>query len=283
MLMKYRILIALTFLILTCANTLLAGGGWIKNAGSLYTKVGLTMLNTTKFHAPDGSLVTTAEFQTMSIQLYGEYGIIDRLSAVFNVPFFRRHAYVTASSVSGVGDIGVELKYGILTEEFPLAFGVGFEIPTGDQTAFGRNTTNPANIIFLPTGDGEFNIWTRLYASHSFYPSPAFVTVDAGYNFRTKGLTNQYQAGAQVGYKFFDAVWLFGNLRRFATAGTADPSLVFSAVGIGEGVEYTTYGFGLSYEFIPHFSVTFDFASAFGTAKNIYSGANLGFGIAVDL
>jgi len=273
---------AVILLMLTISIQAIAGGGWIKKAGALYTKVGVTTLSTTKFHANDGILVSTAEFQTLTIQVYGEYGIIDRLSAVFDIPVFRRHAYVTADAVSGIGDVGVELKYGILAEEFPLAFGVGAEFPTGDQNAFGRNKTNPANIIFLPTGDGEFNVWTRVYASHSFFPAPAFVSLDAGYNFRTKGLTNQYQAGAQVGYKFFGTIWLFGNLRRFATAGAANPAFIYSSVGVGEGVEYTTYGFGLSYEFIPRFNVTFDLASALGTVRNIYSGTNLGFGIAVD-
>jgi hypothetical protein len=48
-------------------------------------------------------------------------------------------------------------------------------------------------------------------------------------------------------------------------------------------VEYTTFGFGLSYEVFPKISVSFDGASAFSGVKNIYSGVNFGFGVAVDL
>ena len=75
---------------------------------------------------------------------------------------------------------------------------------------------------------------------------------------------------------------MFGNLKRFATAGNAKPALIYSSVGLGEGVEYTTYGLGLSYEVVHHVAATFDLASAFGTVKNIYSGVNLGGGVSVD-
>ena len=174
------------------------------------------------------------------------------------------------------------LKYGLLSGEVPVAFGVRFELPTGDKNAFGRNLSNPDAIIYLPTGDGEFNTWARAYASHSFHPVPAFVSVDAGYNFRTQGLTDQYQAGLQVGYKPIEALWLFGNLRRLALVARANTNLIYNAIGVGEGVEYTTYGFGASYGFLPHLSVSLDAASAFGTVKNIYGGLNFGFGVAVD-
>ena len=259
-----------------------AGGGWINKPGALYAKVGVTTINTNMFHANDGSTVLTADFQDLTVQVYAEYGILERLSAQVDLPLIRRHAYVTAQPVSGIGDLGLGLKYGILTRDFPVALAVSLELPTGDRNAFGRNKSDPASIVYLPTGDGELNVWTRLYASHSFYPAPVFLTIDAGYNSRTKGLTDQYQAGLQGGSKFFDRLWLFGNLRRLATAGRAKPEIIFSSIGVGEGVEYTSYGLGASLEVIPHVSATFDLASAFGKVKNIYGGVNLGFGIAVD-
>jgi hypothetical protein len=266
-----------------CVNVALGGGGWIQQPGSLYAKLGFTTLSTNQFHASDGSLVTTADFSTQTFQLYGEYGIAQNISVVFDVPFFKRSKFETAEAASGFGDVGVEFKYGALTGEVPVALGVGFGLPTGNEKAFARNLNNAQVISFQPTGDGEFNTWVRAYASRSFHPGPAFVSLDAGFNFRTEGVTNQYQIGFQAGYKFFDAIWLFGNLRRLGTAGTANNALIFNSIGVGEGVEYTSYGFGVSYSVSELLSLTADVASAFGGVRNIYSGANIGFGVAVEL
>ncbi len=272
-------LLALAF----SSNIAFGGGGWIRPQGSLYAKIGFTTLSTKTFHASDGTLVTTADFTTQTAQLYGEYGIAQNISVVFDIPFLKRSKFETAEAASGFGDVGVEFKYGALTGEVPVALGVGFELPTGNERAFARNLKNLQVISFQPTGDGEFNTWLRAYASRSFYPVSAFVSLDAGYNFRTKGLTNQYQVGFQAGYKLFDALQLFGNLRRFATAGTANKNLIFNAIGVGEGVEYTSFGFGISYSVSTLVSLTADGASAFGTVKNIYAGLNLGFGVAIEM
>lgn len=280
---RFRMGAAIAWLALSVPGRAVAGGGWIQPAGSIYAKVGVSSISTDMFHTNDGGSVKTARFKNLAVQLYGEYGLANRLSAVFDVPAYRRHAFVTASPASGLGDVGLEFKYGLFTGVAPVAVGVGAEFPTGNQDAIGRNFINPADIIHLPTGDGEFNVWTRAYISHSFFPTRAFVTADAGYNFRSKGLTNQYQAGAQAGYRLFEKLWILGNLRRLAPAGRVDPGRIFSSVGIGEGVEYTSYGVGMSYEFMPHTSAAFEFASATGVAKNIYGGANLSLGLAVDL
>jgi hypothetical protein len=71
-------------------------------------------------------------------------------------------------------------------------------------------------------------------------------------------------------------------VRRLALVGQANTQLIFNAIGVGEGVEYSSYGMGISYGFLPHLSISLDAASAFGPVKNIYSGTNVGFGIAVD-
>lgn len=274
--------VTLAVLLFLCKVTAFSGGGWIKQPRTIYAKIGLTTLSTNTFHGPDGSLITTADFTTQTLQLYSEYGILEDLSVVFDIPFLKHSKYVTSRAVTGFGDVGIEFKYGVVSTDFPVAVGVRFELPTGDKNAFGRNLSNPDAFIYLPTGDGEFNVWARAYASHSLYPFPAFVTLDAGYNFRTHKLTDQYQVGFQLGFTPVEDLWLFANVRRLALVGRPNTALIFNAIGVGEGVEYSSYGGGISYGFLPHLSISFDAASAFGTVKNIYSGINVGFGVAVD-
>mgnify|MGYP001593766577 CR=1 FL=1 len=102
--------ILLMFVLLLGVHIGIAGGAWIRQPGSLYAKLGLTTLSTNKFHASDGSTVNTADFGTQTVQLYGEYGVLENFSLVFDVPVFKRSAYVTSNAVSGFGDVGIEAK-----------------------------------------------------------------------------------------------------------------------------------------------------------------------------
>lgn len=258
-----------------------AGGGWIDPPGSFYLKASVSSLRSESYHANDGHTVRTAEFSDLTLGVYAECGLWPRLAAEVDLPLLRRHSFPGAEPVSGPGDIGIGLKYGIATGSTPLAVGVTVEIPTGDRDAFGRNLLQPESIIRLPTGDGEWNAWARIHASHSFSPAPAYMSIDAGYNIRTRGLTDQYRAGVSGGYRPIERLALSGGVRRMGTVGAANPSLVYSAVGIGEGVAYTAWDLGLAYGVVPSVSVTADLSSAFGGVRNLYGGTVVTLGVAI--
>jgi hypothetical protein len=156
---------------------------------------------------------------------------------------------------------------------------VAVEAPLGNPNVFGRDETDPSIVLRLPTGDGEWNVWARAALSHSLGTLPAFFTVHAGYNKRTGGFTDQYTYGAQLGYQFFDKAWVT------ATARTLDnvraPNLAkFGAIGLGEGVAYSTAGLGISYNVTKNFSTTADWAAGFGKLRNVYSGSQYTLGLA---
>lgn len=276
-----RSTISLLVFLVVCATPLLAGGAWIRMPNSWYAKLNATTLSSNVFYTIAGRRLETSDFSTQTIQLYGEYGIISNLQGVVDIPVFKRAAFTTSEASYGPGDAAIELRYGVLTGNYPVAVGIGVELPTGDKQKLTASTIEPGAFINLPTGDGEFNTWLRGYASHSLYPLPAYVSLDAGYNLRTQEFSNQYAVGIQGGYKFLDAVWLTVGVRRLATAGTPNPALL-SAIGIGEGVEYTSYSIGAAWELAQHYSLTFDYLSAFGGIRNIYSGSNISIGIAVE-
>lgn len=267
--------------LLWCSTPLFAGGAWIRTPGSWYAKLNATTLSSDVFYTSAGKRLETSNFSTQTIQLYGEYGIVPNLQTVVDIPVFKRAAFATSEASFGPGDATIELRYGLFTGDYPIAVGVGIELPIGEKQKLAASKVEPGAFINLPTGDGEWNSWLRGYASHSFFPVPAYISLDAGYNFRTLDFTNQYAVGIQGGYKLFDALWLNAALRRLATAGTPNPA-VLSSIGIGEGVEYTSYSIGAAWEVVQHISITFDYLSAFGGIRNIYSGSNISMGIAVE-
>jgi hypothetical protein len=272
--------------ILALCRDAVAGGAWTKKQNSFYAKLGFSTIGTNRFYTKDGNEIRTADFQAWSLDLYGEYGILDRLTGVVKFPVAKRAGFETSEAKLGIGDLGLELKYGLLAGNTPFAIGLGVELPTGDQNGFGLlkdQANSPGGFIRLPTGDGEFNTQATLYLSHSFHPIPAFVSIEGGYNFRTKSFTDEYAFGLQAGYKLADKIWLQANLRGLGPAADPDAELAGNAaLGLGEGIRYRSYGFGAAYEFIPRCSVSFDFFSAFGTITNIYAGANFVVGVAIE-
>ncbi|WP_310395526.1 hypothetical protein [Hymenobacter sp.] len=258
-----------------------AGGGWTRKKGHGYGKVGLTLANTTKYHPLRGGTVATAQFRQQVYSVYGEYGLTDRLEATLNFPFFRRATFPDTSPGQGVGDPEFGLRYGVLTGKWLLAVAVAAQAPLGNPNERGFFQNDPDSFVFLPTGNGQWNIWTRAALSHSLGTVPAFFTLDAGYNARTAGFTDQYTFGAQVGYHFFDQLWLTANLRTLDNVGAPNPGKLGN-IGLGEGVAYSTAGIGASWSFTKHLAATADVAGGFGKLRNVYSGAQFTFGVAVE-
>ncbi|SHJ62265.1 hypothetical protein SAMN02745146_3561 [Hymenobacter daecheongensis DSM 21074] len=271
------LLLALAGWLLT--TNALAGGGWTRKKKKGYVKAGLTTVSTDRYHPLPGGTISTARFRQQVYSLYGEYGLTDRLEATLSFPVFRRATFPDLSAGQGVGDPEIGMRYGVLTGRWPLAVGVAVEAPLGNPNTFGRSRTNPDVYLRLPTGDGEWNVWTRAALSHSLRKVPAFFTLSAGYNKRTGGFTSQYSYGAQVGYQFLGKLWLT------ATARTLDnvrpPDLTkFGTIGLGEGVAYSTASLGASYALTKKLSVTADWATGFGKLRNVYSGSQYTVGVA---
>lgn len=258
-----------------------AGGGWTRKAGSGYAKIGLTTVNTRRYYTLSGAALTTARFRQQVVGLYGEYGLTSRLEAQLNFPLYRRAAFSTSTATQGIGDAQLGLRYGLLTGAWPLAVSVTAELPTGNPDARGRNKDNPQLGIALPTGDGELNVWTRAALSHSLNTVPAYATLEAGYNVRTKGFTDQYSVNAQLGYKVLDKAWLTATARTLANVRAPRPGRLAS-IGIGEGVAYSTAGLGVNYAVTKHLWATADWATGFGRLRNVYGGHQFTFGLAVE-
>ncbi|WBO82923.1 hypothetical protein [Hymenobacter yonginensis] len=258
-----------------------AGGGWTRKKKRGYAKAGLTTVSTTRYHPLRGPTIETARFRQQVYSLYAEYGLTDRLEATLNFPVFRRAAYATVTPSRGVGDPEVGLRYGLLRGAWPLAVGLSVEAPLGNPRARGFDRTDPRVFVALPTGDGEWNVWTRAALSHSLSRWPAFFTVAAGYNQRTAGLTSQYSYGAQAGYHLRKKAWLTATFRTLDNVRPPDPNRLGS-IGLGEGVAYSTAGLGVSFEATRHLRLTTDWATGFGRLRNVYSGQQLTFGVAVE-
>ncbi|WBA42792.1 hypothetical protein [Hymenobacter canadensis] len=267
--------------VLLAAPVARAGGGWTRAQGGGYAKIGLTTVSTTSYHPLGGGTIETARFRQQVASLYAEYGLTDRWEVVLNTPVYRRAEFVTATPTQGFGDVQLGVRYGLLRGAWPLAVGVAVEAPTGNADARGRNRQDPRQTIALPTGDGEWNVWARAALSHSLAPRlPAYITLDAGYNQRTRGFTSQYTYGAEVGYQLGHA-WLTAAVRTLDNVRAPSPDRLAS-IGLGEGVAYSSFSLGVNYAFSKHWWGTLNAAGGFGRLRNVYTGIQPTAGVAFE-
>ncbi|WP_159085996.1 transporter [Flavobacterium faecale] len=261
----------------------IAQSGWTKAKNTCFVKLDYSSYTSSDFRNNVGNKLKTSDFTQNAISVYGEYGITNRLTAIGFLPLYKQNGYETTNNVSGLGDLKLELKYALLQKSFPLSIAIAPEFPTGKKDNFATNKNNPLETINLPSGDGEFNVWTTLAVSHSFAPSKLYASAFTAFNYRTsykeRDFQNQFQAGVEVGYQFFDKLWVNSKVSVLTGVG-ADPE--FSDFIRGDGTSYTGMSVGAMYELNKNFGLTaqyFNSNSAIVKAKNVYANNILSVGI----
>jgi hypothetical protein len=211
-------------ILLFCISSLCvySQSGWTRQRNTFFVKASFNLFSSSEYYTPDGDNLETTLFNQQSLNLYGEYGISDRLTAIVSFPLLKLNSFENTEIASGVGDLKVEAKYALLRKNIPLSLAVAPEFPIGSENNFAQNKLSVIDQINLPTGDGEFNVWSTLAASHSFHPLPIYVSLSTAYNFRTQydgfAFRDQVKFNFEVGYKVIDKIWLNGILRRLLWA-----------------------------------------------------------------
>ncbi len=173
-------------------------GPWLRKAGKGFVQLGFSTIGYNNVY-DDASTKQplTVDVRDNVVQLMGEVGLTDNLTASLAVPVKSLSLRgATSRSNSGVGDVDLGLKYGLVNRGgFVLSGEALFSLPVG-------STKNPDG---LRLGDGEFNTTLRLLAGTSFYPVPAYLSADLGFNFRSNNFSHDVPFGIEAGYAFLDA------------------------------------------------------------------------------
>lgn len=213
--------IILLFAALLLASSSFAGGGWNAGKNKGFFKLGQSAIVANAYFTPTGEIIDITTISMYTTSLYGEYGLGPRFDVIGYLPFYTRATLneinftsgapsVPGDAINSVGDAIIGFKYG-LKQDGPWVWSasVQFGLPLG-KTANGARTESGEPRI-IETGDGEFNQLFRIDASHSFYPSPAYLNLYVGVNNRTENFSDEFRAGIQLGYQFSEKV--SGSLR----------------------------------------------------------------------
>lgn len=241
-------------------TTTFAQSGWTKEKDNFFIKLDYQFYNSTDFNNLNGTAIQTDEFRQKTFLLYGEYGLSNKFSFNAYLPLIRFNAYQNTETVSGIGDLKLELKYALSKGKLPIALSIAPELPTGPKNLFAKSKINSFDEINLPTGDGEFNVWTTAAISHSFYPKPIYISAFTSFNYRTsfgnRDFQNQLLSGVEGGYKFFGKLWLSGKLSVLNGLG-AKPQ--FADFIRGDGTTYTGLSVNSAYQVGKHYAINFQY------------------------
>jgi len=186
---KTAILIAISLI----ATNAFAGGGWTKQKGKTYVKVSGWWIESKNFFNGEGfDSPSDVDRGLFNVNIYAEYGILDKLTAIGYVPFFSR-AYENR-----------ELDQDGL---------VSPSRPGGAINSFGDSEIGLKYQLYR---DGEFNQILRVDAGFSLLNTSAFSLYGnsyVGFNNRTDGFSDEFRFGAEIGAGLFDnSLWLVQKL-----------------------------------------------------------------------
>ena len=264
-----------------------AQSGWTKGKTEGFYQLSFNRFSSSDYFTLAGEQLETNQFTQNSLVFYGEYGLTDKLTIVANWPLQVWNGFSSTETVSGLGDLRLEFKQALLKKYLPLSVSVAPEIPIGKANNFANSTLNDFESINLPSGDGEFNVWTTLATSFSLANAPLYGNLYGAYNFRTEyqeiSFTDQFGLGIELGYKIADLVWINGRINALTSVKDV---LVATDFVRGDGTEYTSYSFGAAVPVYKGFNLSLNYrnyADFIFDRKNLYSAGTISFGVYYEI
>ncbi|MCB0279636.1 MAG: hypothetical protein KDD94_09055 [Calditrichaeota bacterium] len=248
----------LTVLLLSSA---LLAGGWNQKQGTIFAKYEFRWINAKKGFNLSGDVVDLGfDYGSVTHSVYLEYGLLDQLTLISNVPFARSFEFGSAK-FSGFADINLGARYGF-DQEGPTVFAaiVNFSMETGEKSKL--------------TSIGGSAIQIGLEIGHSLHEIGAYTTAYIAYNARNgSGIQNELNIGAEFGYQFATDFWGIVKLRNVTVLDDLSPFVPPQFQS-----EYMAFALEAAYNLTEELGVTAAFDGAFA-AKNNYAAPTFAIGI----
>ena len=252
------------------------GGGWTQPKGKGYFKLSEQIVRAESLFFADGSKTTIPTVSGYTTSLYGEFGLIDRVTLVGYMPFYTNFSVDAEGfdSTTGLGDWEVGVRIGLLT---------GGSTVVSLQALAGLPLGDSGGDIVLWSGDGEFNQHVSLQVGHSLYPVPAYLKGEIGYNNRKSSdnrddnYADELRYSLEAGYTIADRVGIALSLRGIKALDRADDEF-----HPRNDVEYLSFGPQVDFYVTPNAGITASM-SKFTRAHNMLDAPTWEFGVFLKL
>ncbi len=269
-------------LIVIALPTFLFASGWTQKKGRGFYKIGFRFIRANEFYEPNGNKISIPTLGDNTLSFYGEHGLTDRITLVAYIPFYKRitlnrqvgqesgFVYFEGDAISGIADADVGFRFGLRQDgSTVLSLGFMFGLPLGDdQQANG-----------LLTSDGEFNQFVSLQIGHSFYPTPVYFAAEAGFNNRSKGYSDEFRYGFELGYQIKQRLTFILRATGVQSLKNGNDSVMGGMGGLfANNQSFLAYGPELVYTMNDKLGISFGVDSAI-FAENTLSAAVFSFGL----
>ena len=192
-------------------------GGWTHPKGKGYFKLNEQLIRSGSYFQPSGDKVDITDQSRYTTSLYGEFGLVDRLTLVGYIPFYQRISEDRPGSDSktGTGDWELGARIGLLTNRATVvSLQVMAGLPLGDSFT--------EQEVGLFTGDGEFNQLFSLQVGHSLWPTPGYLKAEIGFNNRESDFSDELRYALEAGFMVGERIGVSGWIRGVKALGTGD-------------------------------------------------------------
>ncbi len=243
-------------------SLLSAQSPWVRKKGGYYAQLGYATIPTAKelFYTgtfTDKPYILNRAVSEATIQLYGEYGITKKLTALIAAPFVMTstadsiqadavfpNTQLPAGSLSGLGNIQLGAKYK-LSNKLPISFNLVASLPTAsNQAATG-----------LRTGFDAVSVSPSLSAGLGTKKS--FVYANLGGTYRTNSYSTNTFLKLEGGRKFGNlyAILVLDLLKSQENGTYADGNSLQTGLST-DNQSWTGFGLKLNYEFKERYGIT---------------------------
>ncbi len=252
--------------------TTVVAAQWTKGKGKGYYKLSTWYLEADEHFSNSGEKSPLTTRGVFNVNFYGEYGITDKLDVIVYVPIFVRSTQ--NNSVSGtrgniinegaalnsIGDSEIGIRYGLFkNDKIAISSTLKLGLPLGD-------TTGGHERAVLQNGDGEFNQHLQLDLGIPFTLGSigAYAKTHLAYNKRTKGFSDEFYYGGEVGFNFLKKLWLIGKVSVLDS--TKNGSLGNEGNNNGglfaNNIEFTSLGIEAAYYITERLGISINYTSA---------------------
>lgn len=246
--MKYFLIIGLSL-----SMHLTIGQAWSRQKNSGYLQLGFSSLKGKGLYLPDGStLLLPRVVKDQTIQLYGEYGITNKLTTIISAPFkftatgeeqelnyLPGDGPLPSGNLNSLGNIEVGLNYGFKQSgAIKGSFGIRSYLPTASF----NNSTG------LRTGTNTLGVAPGVY--FGFSNSNYFAEHKSEINIRNSGYSTQYNSSLSLGVLIENKLYMitsFDYLMSFYDGNYDDDTSLRTGLYVNN-LEYMTYTLKFGYK-----------------------------------
>lgn len=228
------------------------GQAWVQKKGSSYSQIGYSSVaGESKYNNNGDPLDLVRKVSDLTLQLYHEQGISDKLTLVGNIPI---KFVSTGNEIVSAGFSGNTLPSGNLTSIGNISLSAIYGLKqTGKwvyavQLRTDLKTASEKEEAGLRTGVDAWGVAPSVHVGHG--GNGFWVSFDLGANLRSNDYSTQWFSSFQLGTKIsnsFHLIGQFGTLQSLEDGDAADGNAIETGL-YTNNLEFTAYSLKLGYE-----------------------------------